>query len=67
VFPNAVLLDTGDVETPLDILTPFMSETDRTMKKKAIAGRTSGWVWDIQQDHQPPQFPAPVSTLSTSR
>jgi hypothetical protein len=38
-FPNAVLLDTGDSETPLDIVTPFMADRDRQAKQAAIAKR----------------------------
>ena len=40
-FPNAVLLDTGDAETPLDIVTPFMSDRDRTLKQQALAKRAA--------------------------
>lgn len=66
-FPNAVLLDTGDAETPLDILSPFMSETDRSMKTVAIARRRPpGWVWDISRDAELPALPAPSAEPTTS-
>jgi len=57
-FPNAVLLDSGDAETPLDILTPFMSDRDRAMKQHAIANRSvGGWVWDMQAQQELPPLP----------
>ena len=60
-FPNAVLLDTGDAETPLDIVTPFMSDRDRGLKQRALAKRAArGWVWDMQTQQEPPPLPAAV-------
>ena len=60
-FPNAVLLDTGDAETPLDIVTPFMSDRDRGLKQRALAKRVAGgWVWDMQTQQEPPPLPAAV-------
>lgn len=60
-FPNAVLLDTGDAETPLDIITPFMSDRDRGFKQRALAKRVAGgWVWDMQTQQEPPPLPAAV-------
>jgi hypothetical protein len=60
-FPNAVLLDTGDAETPLDIVTPFMSDRDRGFKQRALAKRVAGgWVWDMQTQQEPPPLPAAV-------
>jgi hypothetical protein len=59
-FPNAVLLDTGDAETPLDIVTPFMSDRDRGFKQRALAKRVGGWVWDMQTQQEPPPLPAAV-------
>ena len=57
-FPNAVLLDSGDAETPLDILTPFMSGRDRAVKQRAIAQRAvAGWVWDMQAQQELPPLP----------
>jgi hypothetical protein len=57
-FPNVVLLDTGDTETPLDIVTPFMSDRDRVLKQRAIAKRApTGWTWDMQTHQEPPQLP----------
>ena len=61
-FPNAVLLDTGDAETPLDILTPFMSVRDRLAKQQALAGRAqTGWAWDMQVQQEPPRLPRPAA------
>ena len=60
-FPNAVLLDTGDHETPLDIVTPFMPDRERATKERAINKRSAtAWVWAMQTDHEPPPLPAPV-------
>jgi hypothetical protein len=60
-FPNAVLLDTGDAETSLDIVTPFMSDRDRGLKQRALAKRAArGWVWDMQTQQEPPPLPAAV-------
>ncbi|CAG1019132.1 hypothetical protein BURC_03988 [Burkholderiaceae bacterium] len=56
-FPNAVLLDTGDAELPLDIVTPFMSERDRSTKERAIGKRPAGWVWNMQCEQAPPPLP----------
>lgn len=56
-FPNAVLLDTGDAETPLDILTPFMSDRDRALKQQALAKRAAGWTWNMQTQQEPPPLP----------
>jgi len=60
-FPNAVLLDTGDTETPLDILTPFMPDRDRSEKQLAISRRPDGWVWRMDAEQEPPAFPAAVN------
>ncbi|NRF72047.1 DUF1173 family protein [Aquincola sp. S2] len=58
-FPNAVLLDTGNSETPLDVVTPFMPERERQAKLAAIAKRLpKAWVWDMQADPSPPPLPA---------
>lgn len=56
-FPNAVLLDTGDAETPLDIVTPFMVDRDRALKQQAVARRSVGWTWDMQTQQEPPPLP----------
>jgi hypothetical protein len=56
-FPNAVLLDTGDAETPLDIVTPFMADRDRALKQQALAKRAAGWTWDMQTQQEPPSLP----------
>jgi len=61
-FPNAVLLDTGDDETPLDIITPFMSDRDRSAKQHAINKRSAaGWVWRMESEHEPPPLPRPAA------
>lgn len=61
-YPNAVLLDTGETGTPLDIVTPFMSERDRGMKQVAIGRRSSpGWVWDMQAEQETPPLPPPAT------
>lgn len=57
-FPNAVLLDTGDAETPLDIVTPFMTDADRAMKQRATAKRSAAaWIWNMQTQQEPPPLP----------
>ncbi|HET9644054.1 MAG TPA: DUF1173 family protein [Burkholderiaceae bacterium] len=71
-FPNAVLLDTGDEETPLDIVTPFMAKNERAAKDAAIRRRSpAGWVWDMQTAPQLPDLPPlksqPVATLMDAR
>jgi hypothetical protein len=66
-FPNAVLLDTGDVETPLDIVTPFMSDRDRTLKLQALTKRAgAGWTWDMQTHPEPPQLPRAIRPCTAS-
>lgn len=48
-FPNFLLLDAGERPVALDILSPFLTEQERTAKASAIAVRSSeGWVWDTQ-------------------
>lgn len=59
-FPNAVLLDTGDAETPLDIVTPFMIDRDRALKQQALAKRAAGWTWDMQTQQEPPPLPRAI-------
>jgi hypothetical protein len=59
-FPNAVLLDTGDAETPLDIVTPFMADRDRALKQQALAKRAAGWTWDMQTQHEAPPLPRAI-------
>lgn len=60
-FPNAVLLDTGDTETPLDILTPFMSDRERSTKQRALSKRSPvGWVWNLESQPEMPPLPARV-------
>jgi hypothetical protein len=59
-FPNAVLLDTGDAETPLDIVTPFMADRDRALKQQALAKRAAGWTWDMQTQQEPPSLPRAI-------
>jgi hypothetical protein len=60
-FPNAVLLDTGDAPTPLDIETPFMSDRDRVAKQHALSKRgATGWVWRMQAEPEPPSLPPPA-------
>jgi hypothetical protein len=58
-YPNAVLLDTGDTEIALDILTPFMSDRDRSAKQLAISRRQKpAWVWSMQEELSLPPLPA---------
>ncbi len=59
-FPNAVLLDTGDAETPLDIVTPFMIDRDRALKQQALARRAAGWIWDMRTQQEPPPLPRAI-------
>jgi hypothetical protein len=59
-FPNAVLLDTGDTETALDIVTPFMADRDRALKQQALSKRTAGWTWDMQTQQEPPPLPRAI-------
>ena len=60
-FPNAVLLDTGEAGTPLDIETPFMSDRDRATKQHALSKRAAaGWVWRMQAEPEPPSLPPPA-------
>jgi hypothetical protein len=62
-FPNAVLLDTGDVETPLDIVTPFMSDRDRSTKQLTISRRSPpSWHWSMQGEQEPPPLPPAALT-----
>jgi hypothetical protein len=61
-FPNVVLLDTGDAETPLDILTPFMSVRDRVAKQQALASRAqAAWAWNMQAQQELPSLPRPAA------
>lgn len=55
VFPNALLLDTGEAPLALHVVSPFMSAKDRSTKEKAIhdgdaAHPCSQWVWRTDQD-----------------
>jgi hypothetical protein len=60
-FPNAVLLDTSDAPTPLDIETPFMSDRDRATKQHALSKRVAtSWVWRMQAEPEPPSLPPPA-------
>ena len=59
-FPNAVLLDTGDAETPLDIVTPFMIDRDRALKQQALSKRAAAWIWDMQTQQEPPPLPRAI-------
>jgi hypothetical protein len=45
-LPNALLLDTGPLPTPLHILSPYMSPAERSAKEAAIAACAGGWTWD---------------------
>ena len=64
MFPNAVLLDTGDTETPLDIVTPFMLARDRALKKQALAKRPSGWTWNMETEQEVPLLPRAAAPRS---
>jgi len=67
-FPNAMLLDRGDVETPLDILTPFMSDRDRAMKQRAIDKRAvAGWVGDMLAQQELPPLPRAATVQNGQR
>jgi len=62
-FPNAVLLDTGDAEMPLDIVTPFMSDRDRATKQHAVGKRGStAWLWNMDSGGEAPPLPPPASS-----
>ena len=58
-FPNAVLLDAGEHEVALDIVSPFMPEKERIAKEHAIGERSPpGWVWQMQSGEELPVLPA---------
>ena len=45
-FSNALLLDTGEVPTPLHVLSEFMDPKERAAKEKMIKANGGGrWVW----------------------
>lgn len=57
LFPNALLLDTGDRPTPLHAVSPFMEGKERVLKEKTIkAQANSAWVWVM--DKPMPPLPA---------
>ena len=57
-YTSAMLLDVGATAVPLQVLSPFMSQADRTAKERAIAaGGDGAWVW--QTERAMPSFPAP--------
>lgn len=59
-FPNLVLLDAGEQEIALDIVTPMMTDKDLAMKEAAIARRQpKGWVWRMDAGGPVPQLPDP--------
>jgi hypothetical protein len=48
-FPNFLLLDTGSEPTPLHVVSPFMSGSERSTKDKAVnALGEEAWVWRIE-------------------
>ncbi len=57
-LPNFQLLDAGERSVGLDILSPFLTDQERTAKASAIAGRSpKGWVWDTAQEVAIPDLP----------
>lgn len=53
-FPNALLLDAGELPLPLQVVSPFMPTKERSTKDKAIKECEAGklgkaWVWHTDQ------------------
>jgi hypothetical protein len=58
-YPNFQLLDSGLRPIALDILSPFVTATERAAKEQAIRGRVSqGWVWNTASVSLVPQLPS---------
>lgn len=55
-YSNVLLLDTGEMPTPLHIVSQFLEIKERVAKEKAVkAAGTQGWVWYAGQPM--PQLP----------
>jgi hypothetical protein len=48
-FANALLLDTGPSPVPLHIVSPFMTERDRTLKETTSGAGSGAWMWRTGQ------------------
>lgn len=58
-FANALLLDVGPQALPLHLVSPYMGERSRTVKRRAIERATQdAWVWETEQPRPP--FPKPA-------
>lgn len=48
-FPNVLLLDAAEGAMPLHVMSPFMEDKDRAIKRKAIDALGKGaWVWETE-------------------
>jgi hypothetical protein len=57
-FPNALLLDVGQVPFPLHLISAFMPPKDRVLKDQAARGALEArWVWQVEE-------PIPVLPLT---
>lgn len=58
-FANALLLDMGPEACPLHLISPYMDEHSRTVKRRAIERAPRGaWVWETDQPLPPLPKPA---------
>jgi hypothetical protein len=63
VFPNALLLDSGDNPVPLHVVSPFMETKERAMKERLLkANSGTPWVWHT--DKPMPVLPATINWTS---
>jgi hypothetical protein len=59
-FPNALLLDVGDVPVGLHVMSGFADPKDKVIKEKAINTEgNSHWVWRTEQPM--PLLPTPAT------
>lgn len=53
-FPNVLLLDAAEGAMPLHVMSPFMEDKDRAIKRKAIDALGKGaWVWETETSLPP--------------
>lgn len=53
-FPNVLLLDTPDGAVQMHVVSPFMDEMERSIKRRTIDALSSGaWVWETGTDMPP--------------
>jgi len=55
-FPNAVLLDTGMLATPLHVVSSFMTAKGKAAKERLAQGGGGGWIW--RNDEPMPPLPS---------